>query len=203
MRKISLKHRYFPAMKRVRQKSDAHCGPAVLQMLSQFWKLNYTQTEFVKAAHVVNINKTGLTPKDMALAVKRVTPLQFWVKQKTTINQLAKIINNYKVPVGVEWQGVFGKAYSGFDDGHYSIVVKVDKRKRQVIIADPYRHFAGKDRVFTFTEFAKRWWDFNEIKTKTRKKRVIRDRQLIFVLTPKNRHFPEIMKMKQFKLSAA
>jgi len=182
-------------MKRVRQQSNAHCGPAVLQMLAQFWKLTYEQSEFVKAAGIKNIKKTGgMTPKELAMAASKITPLQFWIKQKTTFSQLAKIVNIYKVPVGIEWQGVFGKYSDGYD-GHYSVVVRVDKRRKQIIIADPYRHFAGRDRYFSISQFARRWWDFNEVKTRSRKKRVIRDRQLIFLLVPHNRHFPQKLKM--------
>lgn len=184
-------------MRRVRQKTSAHCGPAVLQMLVSLYDYRISQDSFVKASGIRNIIKSrGMSPKQLGKAIKKLTDLHFYTKQNTTITELFNLVRKYKIPVGVEWQGVFGK-YSDGDDGHYSIVVNVDKRERTVTIADPFRNYARRDRVFKIEEFAKRWWDYNVIHLQSRKHRKINDRQLIFLVASDEIKFSRRFKLKK------
>ena len=189
----------FPRLPRVKQKTLAHCGPAVLEMLVGYLGKKIDQDKFVAAAQVKHkFKRHGMNVVDMGAAIKKLTPtVNFWYKEKATLREVQKIIHLYKTPVGVEWQGVFG-SYSDGDDGHYSIITCINRRNKMVTIADPFPKFAGSDRIFTFNEFQKRWWDFNEVKNpKTKKMKRVKDHHMLFVVTSKRRRFP-----KKFKLQS-
>jgi len=113
------------------------------------------------------------------------------------ISDLETIINKYKFPVGVEWQGVFYEDEDE-DNGHYGIITVVDKKVGYLRMADSFSKFAGVDRRFRIKDFEKRWWDQNEVKIAgTSRKRVLIDRKMMFVITPKNASWPKKLGMKK------
>jgi len=64
------------------------------------------------------------------------------------------------------------------------------------LLADPYKKFAGLDRKFRIRDFAKRWWDVNEVTIPGTKRKNIRyDRKMLFVVTPKKALFPKKLGM--------
>ncbi len=189
----------FPGLPRISQKTFDHCGPAVLEMLVRFLGMKVDQDQFVTAAKVKHkLKKHGMNIADLGSAVHKLIPnVHFWFKQKATLSDLVKITQTYRIPVGVEWQGVFGK-YSDGDDGHYSIVTRINRRRKTITLADPFPRFAGTDRTFTLTEFQKRWWDYNDVKNpKTKKLRHVKDHHMLFIVTSKRSRFPHVLKMKQ------
>lgn len=188
---------HFPDLKRVSQKTNSHCGPAVLEMLSSFLGFDMDQDEFVDVLGIAHKLPThGMTIYEMAEAIKKLFPsVQFWYKHNSSLNDLSQLVNNYRFPVGVEWQGIFYEDSDG-DDGHYSVITHIDTSNNIVTIADPYSRFAGTDRIFHILEFEDRWWDENEIKDPfSGRTRLERDYHTLFILTPKEETFPEILEM--------
>jgi predicted double-glycine peptidase len=187
----------FPSMKRVRQISTAHCGPATVKMLISYLGIKVLQRQIVEVMEARKKLRThGMTVRELAIAVERLFPeLQFWSKEDSSLADLAAVVNKYKYPVGVEWQGEF-EEYSDDDDGHYSVVTEIDLSTNRVMLSDPYWLFAGSDRHFSVRDFEERWWDTNEIIDKVNRKRFyVEDFHLMFIVTPKNVTFPEELGM--------
>lgn len=192
MLKISPTNPYFSDLKRVRQKTSAHCAPAVMQMLLSFVEVEVDQEKIVDSAAVRRkLTIHGMTIPEMKTAVEKLAAKkQFWFKSDASIFDLDKIINFHKYPVGVEWQGVFYED-ADEDDGHYSVITHIDIPFNIITLSDPYRRFAGTDRTFSILEFENRWWDDNEIVDPfTGKKAIIHDQHMMFIVTPKSERFP-------------
>jgi hypothetical protein len=190
-------------MERAKQISIYACGPATLEMLFSFIGLKVNQVRLIKSIRVQNkIKAFGMDVNDMAKAAKIAGKgrFQFWRKQKSTLNDLNLIVNKYKFPVGIEWQGVFYEQ-SDEDSGHYGVVTKFDKKNGYMRIADPYFNnyfdYKGVDRKFKISEFVKKWWDTNEIKVSgTTKTRSLKDIRMMFVITKKGESWPKKVGMK-------
>lgn len=198
MQKISLDPK-FPQMRRIVQKSDSHCAPAVLSMLISFHQIDIDQEEFVKAAGVAHkIKEYGMTISEMRLAINSVTPdFTFWYKDQATSQELDYLINNLNYPVGVEWQGIFLE-YSDDDDGHYAIITAIDIPNNKITLADPFEVFAHEDRTFRLDKFLKRWWDVSEIvNPATGGVTHQADDQMMFIITPNEATFPIELGMKK------
>lgn len=194
----AVKGRTFPSLKRVKQITSAHCGPAALVSLFSFLGVRTSQGRIVRSLRAENkIKDSGLVIRDLARAVRIVGKgeFTFWKKEDATIGDLDRIVNKYKVPVGIEWQGVFYEDEEG-DNGHYCIITEISKAKGYLKLADPYRRFAGLDRKFRISDFEKRWWDSNEVAIPYSKiKKLVYDRKLMFLITPKKEEFPRRLGM--------
>lgn len=206
------------------QISESHCGPAVIQMLLSRLSVDVTQEAVAEAGGATNlIEMNGVRVDQLARAVRRLSPqLHFYYKNHATIDELARVVIDYQHPAGVEWQGIFeDEAEQQFsepkpgaadqaalladsetedsDYGHYSLVVRADRRKRQLTIADPYKDYISQDRVFSFDVFDRRWYDFNEVPDPISGQPVlVEDDHLIFVITRRNVLFPQRMGMRIF-----
>jgi len=184
----------LPTLKRLKQVSSSHCGPATLAMLFSFVGQPVSQRRIVGCLRAeAKIKTRGLTVKDLARATRILgkKELVFWKKTGARMADLAAITGRYHYPVGVEWQGVFYEDEDE-DSGHYGVVTKVDIKKGYLFIADPYRRFAGVDRKFRIGDFDKRWWDANEITIPgTRRKNLVYDKRMMFVVAPKKATFPK------------
>jgi hypothetical protein len=173
----------------------------------------------------------GMRVDQLAQAVAKLAPqARFYYKDHSTLGELARMVQDYRYPVGVEWQGVFedeaaeeldrgnlrwtrGAARgrlnelgllpdseSGDNDyGHYSMVTGVDRRRRLLMIADPYKDFFSQTRIFDFDVFERRWYDFNEVTdAATGEPVLLRDDQLLFLVTRKSAIFPKRMGLRAF-----
>lgn len=190
----------FLKLPRVCQRTSSHCGPAVLEMLAAFLKKHIDQDEFIHGAGIKKIFRhRGMNISEMGRSVKKLMPKYvFWYKHSATIDDLRKLVNRYKVPVGVEWQGVFGE-YGDDDNGHYSVLTYIDPKQKILMLADPYFTFAGRDRTFRIPEFQKRWWDENEVQSpETKKHKFVKDHHTIFVIAKPSRHFPHYVGMRKY-----
>ena len=184
----------FPKMKRAKQVTSSHCGPAVIEALFSFQGIKVSQGSIVRSIRAdKKIKRVGLNVDDLGMAVKKLSKGKFifWKKAGSTITNLSVLVNKYQYPVGVEWQGVFYE-YADGDNGHYCVVTRVNKEGGYLRLADPFYRFVGVDRKFTLKDFEKRWWDVNVIAKKT-----VKDRRMMFVITPKGVTWPRKLGMKK------
>lgn len=183
------------------QISESHCGPAVVQMLLSNLGVEVSQEAVAEAGGAKElIELNGMRVDQLALAVHLLAPqTQFWFKEHSKLRELVDLLHCYRVPVGVEWQGQFeddeegeGEAETGDEDyGHYSVITHADRRKKQLIIVDPYKDYIGQDRIFSFKEFKQRWWDYNEVPDPlTGEIRLVEDHHMMFIITPQEALFP-------------
>jgi hypothetical protein len=188
----------FPLMERSHQVSVYACGPATLEMLFSFVGVRVSQTSMIRSIRAQNkIKAYGIDVKDMAKAtnIKGKKAFSFWKKEYANVSDLDAIVNKYKYPVGVEWQGVFYENEDE-DSGHYGVITKIDKKSGLLRIADPYFNayfdFEGVDRKFKISEFKKKWWDENEVKVAgSTKTRMIKDIRMMFLITPTGATWPK------------
>ncbi len=195
--------RKFPPLLRLRQVSESHCGPAVLQILLARLGIQTDQERLTELAEAVDTIETqGTTIDQLALAVRKLDPsVRFWHKCGATLEDLLTAVSRYRYPVGVEWQGLFEDREEDEDEegdyGHYSIVTGIDRRKKSVTILDPYTDFYAVDRVFPIEWFLTRWWDTNEVADpQTGQKRDEMDYHCMFVVTPRLARFPALLGMR-------
>lgn len=199
MQKTSSKKKAFPSMSRIRQRTSAHCGPAVLQMLLSFLDISIDQDVFVEVTGVAHkLMSHGMTVAELGEAIKRVVPqVQFWYKRKASFEDISTIVTIYKHPVGVEWQGIFGR-FGDEDDGHYGVVTAINLIAETITIADPFWKFIKKDRKFTLAKFSTRWWDLNEVVSrKTGRLRHVKDERMLFIITSKEARFPKTLGLRK------
>lgn len=175
------------------QISESHCGPAVLHMLLSHIGISVNQRTFTKAARAVHtIAKHGIHVGHMTRAINTLKlDAIIWYKLSATVTDIRVLLETYGYPVGVQWQGLFEDDEDDFDYdyGHYSVVTRVGKR--DLVIVDPYKDYAKRDRVIRIATFLKRWWDENTIRDPASgKKHKIKDAHLLFVVTPPSTTFP-------------
>jgi hypothetical protein len=195
------------------QISESHCGPAVIQMLLSNLGIEVTQEAIAEAGGAKQlIELNGMRVDQLALAVHKLAPqVKFWYKDHSRMRELIHLVNKYRFPVGVEWQGVFdddeedengadGTSDSETQDsdyGHFSIITQADRKKKELIIVDPYKDYIAQDRIFSFDEFKERWWDFNEITdTDTGKTHLVEDYHMMFIITLEEAEFPLELEMR-------
>lgn len=188
----------FASMKRVKQANIHNCGPAVLVELFSFLGKDISQAAVVKTLRAQKkIKLYGLNIKELAKATKTLSEgeLIFWKKQGAKISDIDLIVNKYKHPVAVEWQGVFYEHSDG-EDGHYCVVTNIDKQTGYLRLADSFYAYFGVDRRFKIKFFEKRWWDVNEIKVSgTTRRRQLTDNKVMFVIAPKGESWPKKLGM--------
>lgn len=193
-------NRGFPTMRRIQQRTDYHCGPAVISMLASYLNVTIKQHDIVVAADAnTALIKRGMTVRELALGLHKINPeLILWYKNGSTIKDIIFLIDEFKYPVGVEWQGVFGK-YSDEDNGHYSIITYVNKIKNILALSDPFFNSSHKDRIFTIDGFLERWWDINKITNQDSDViRVENDKHMLFIVTHKGISVPDKLKLKKY-----
>lgn len=184
----------FPMMKRVEQETVDYCGPAVLVALFSYLGVKVSQRKVVKSLRAENkIKRYGLSVKDLARGTRIAGSgkFVFWRKKNSKISDVNLVVNKYKSPVGVEWQGIFHE-FSDEDNGHYGVITRIDKKTGFLRIFDPFHIFAGVDRKFEIKEFTKRWWDVNVVKGRT-----LKDSKVMFVIAPKDASWPKELGMNK------
>ncbi|MHB0874972.1 MAG: C39 family peptidase [Anaerolineae bacterium] len=196
--------RYFDsgAQARACQVSEAHCGPAVVQMLLGCLGTEVTQEQITEAAGAcTTIAEQGTRLDQLARAVCGLAPdMRLWHKEHSSVDDLEALVNGHGQPVGVEWQGVFEDSdlehESRPDKGHYSIVRAIDRQAGTLTIVDPYGDFYRADRVFPIDVFVRRWWDYNEVPGPAGgRPKLKKDVRLAFIVTPREATFPRALGM--------
>jgi hypothetical protein len=191
------------------QKTDSHCGPAVTKALLGFNNIEVSQDGVTEAARVKGrLIEYGMRPSDIARAVTKLAPgLCLWFKQDTSAKDLVTLVKKYKLPVGVNWQGLFYNSVEeekrkdpNSDHGHYSIVIDIEPEKDEITIDDPYSEFFNISRIFSYRWFKKRWWDIDYIRDK--KTKVIgssNTKKFIFLVAPKGMKLPDSLNLRPAK----
>jgi ABC-type bacteriocin/lantibiotic exporter with double-glycine peptidase domain len=192
----------FSRLRRIEQITENHCGPAVIQMLLENIGVSASQEEITEAAGATHTIETHGTRVDqLAKAVNTLAPIaRLWYKEHASLADLETVLNEFKYPVGVEWQGLFADMDDDDDDyGHYSIVAHIEKAKDELIVVDPYKDFVDQSRIVKLSLFQSRWWDFNEVKDlETGEKTFKKDEQLFFVVVPLSVAFPAELGMQAY-----
>ena len=183
-------------VQRITQISEAHCGPAVLQMLLETVGVSTDQETITDLAGVADtIEEHGTRVDQLALACQHIAPhVQFRYKYLANLEDL-KYLLQQGIPVGVEWKGLFyqsleeeaedvGEDADETEFGHYSVVVYFDEEIEQLVLVDPYQDFRYRDRIIDVQTFLRRWWDSNElVDENSRRKILVNDTHLLFFVT--------------------
>ena len=158
--------------------------------------IDVSQEALTKSAGITrSITKHGTRIDQMGNAIENLKlPARLWYKTHCLVDDIRTLLDTYRYPVGIEWQGLFSdEAEKPNDDsGHYSVVARVDAQKKALIIVDPYKDFAAQDRIIRIDTFLKRWWDENQIPhTGSKRAHAIRDERLLFIVTKSDVSLPE------------
>lgn len=203
-------------LERVRQENGSYCGPAVVKILLSHYGIEVTQEEIVNAGStrehaIVN----GMSLEKLADAVKKTHPeMSLWVKRNASLYDLEKMVRVFNYPVVVNWQGIFelddeyeeglSNVASEFDDpmlkgdqGHYCVVIDVDRSNNHIRMMDPYGHYSERDRFIEVQEFMNRWWDDRMDKNPDGSKKYVYENRLMFVIVPKGVRVPESLGMEE------
>lgn len=179
-------------MRRVKQQTLSHCGPAVAVMLASFYGIDLRQNAIVEAVHAESkLRRYGMTVQQLGEAISLLAPqFRFYMKEHASIDDLDYLVNQLLIPVGVEWQGVFGWDADD-DNGHYSVVTRLNRLTNTISLSDPYFNDRGIDRKFPIDEFENRWWDENALFLPGSKKPAyVKDTRMLFFVSIPSVEFP-------------
>lgn len=207
-------------LKRSRQENGSFCGPCVMQMLLGSYGIEKTQGEIADAyAERDTVMREGIPLKGLAKALGKVEPgVIVWQKYNSSFEDIQALLTQ-NISVGFDWQGIFDRDEYGDDlfpgklerfvsrwkkvpeltgdQGHYCIALEVSREKGYLRFADPYGHYAGKDRFVALWEFEERWWDDRLDKDESGKTIRVLEEKLIFVLTKQGDEFPASLGMEK------
>jgi predicted double-glycine peptidase len=146
------------------------CGPACLKAVFDYWGVAVSESEI---ADIAGTSRNG-TSIDGLVKASRHFGFDALVKRNASLDDLRGYIGR-DIPVIVAW---FLK-----DDGHYSVVVDINKNN--IVLSDPAlkRPFVyGNTRKMSCQKFQRLWFDFPDDYIKEPKDLILR---LMIVVTPK------------------
>jgi len=202
-------------LERVKQKNGSYCAPATVQILAGHFGVPLDQDAVAEVAGgEKRVIVRGMSVEQMAMAVKKLMPdYSFWLKTEAELDDIEKMVRVYNYPVAVDWQGIFEKReyetdlseVSEYidepmcrgDEGHYSVVVDLDRAKNFVRITDPYGHYSEADRYIRLEEFQERWWDDRMDYFEDGSKKYFYANRLMFAIVPKGVRLPETIGMRE------
>lgn len=144
------------------------CGPASLKIAMSFFGVHVSEARLTKLAGANT--KDGVDAKGLVRAA-RALGFRARLRDLLTIEDLRKSVAK-NIPVIVDWFSV--------SDGHYSVVVGVDKEN--VFLADPE---LGQTRAMRHQEFLHIWFDYAGYPPRNAKAFIVRSG--IFLTRPKQR----------------
>jgi len=125
------------------------CGPASLKMVMDYYGVSVSEAEIAKAAGATR--KKGTRIEGLIKAARHFG-FKTFVKKNSSLRDLEYFVKR-KTPVIVDW---FSE-----DDGHYSVVVDIDKKN--VVLMDPELRkilVYIRRRKFSRETFLRIWFDF-------------------------------------------
>ncbi|MCX6031097.1 MAG: C39 family peptidase [Chloroflexi bacterium] len=142
------------------------CGPTTLEMMFSAYGVLLSQDTIAEEIGVPEIMRyRGTALYQLYQAAQRLRPdFVLMAKYGATVSDLDFLTGQLDLPVAVEWQGVFlapdGKR---FEEGHYSVVVGLDRQAGDLLMLDPDLRAAFGDGRVSVAEFEARWWDWNTV----------------------------------------
>lgn len=143
------------------------CGPAVLKMVLRYYGIEKSEKELAKLAGTTKNN--GTDDKAIARVLKKFG-LTAKIQNNTNLSDVQRYLDK-NIPVIVDWFTRGRKDYpdSAVADGHYSIVVGLDKK--YIYLQDPE---IGKIRKLAQDDFLRVWFDYRGEFLKSPKQMIIR-----------------------------
>ncbi|MDD2732251.1 MAG: cysteine peptidase family C39 domain-containing protein [Candidatus Pacebacteria bacterium] len=154
------------------------CGPASLKMVLDYYSISKSEAEIAKASGATRQKGVSI---DGLVKAARHFGLHTFVKKNSSLDDLRYFVKR-KIPVIVDW---FFE-----DEGHYSVVVDIDKKN--IVLMDPSLRkilIYIRRRKMPLDKFFRIWFDFKGDYIKNPKDIILR---LIFVAAP----FKEEFKIK-------
>lgn len=146
----------------------SHCGPACLKMVLSYYGYEVTEARLAKLSGCT-IAK-GTPAKGLLKAAKQCG-FEGLVEDRCTPKDIAAFLKR-KIPPIVDWFST--------DDGHYSVVVKIDDAN--IWLQDPELGYIRAMRIKTFQRL---WFDFSSPYMRTQDDLILR--RIIAVYPGKNR----------------
>lgn len=169
---------------------DGHCGPTTVQMMLRRYKVYLSQPEIARETKAGDtIHEHGCRIDQLGLAVSALaTDYVLLAKYDATISEIRHIIEDFGMPVGVEWRGQFYREDgTRYEDGHYSVVTHVEIRRGVLKIVDPDETSVLPNGELSIEEFESRWWDENWLGSpEDPASPIARTFHLIFVVVPRS-----------------
>jgi hypothetical protein len=158
-------------------------------MMLSLYGLEVSQEAIAEAAGVqATISENGSRIDELGLAIEALVPGHvLMAKYDSSLDDLETLVEEYGLPTGIEWQGMFVDAEGvPFEEGHYSVVVEVDRVAETITIVDPERRSALVDGRLSFGDFGERWWEENDVPSlgDPDVMEVICNQGLLFVVVP-------------------
>jgi hypothetical protein len=142
----------------LRQATNYSCGACALQSVLIYYG-KYEDSELELAKELNTSPEWGTEPEDIVRVAKHYG-LEAEIKTGLTIDDLDFCVNSQRIPVIIAYQAWSESALSWevlWEDGHYSIVVGLDKHN--VYLEDP--SLAGSIGYIPIAEFLERWHDID------------------------------------------
>ncbi len=152
--------------------NKGYCGPAVLKMVLKYYGIEKSENALAKLA---DTSKNAGTDARAIMRVLKKFGIKSKIKNNANFSDIRKYLN-MDIPIIVDWFTRGRKDYpdSAVADGHYSIVVALDKKF--IYLQDPE---IGKIRKLAKADFLCVWFDYSGEFLKFPKQMIIR--QLIAV----------------------
>lgn len=130
-----------------------YCGPASLKMILQYYGIEKTEAELVK---LMGINNDQGTDAEKIQKTAKSFGLKCDLKNNSDFQDIEKYLDQ-KIPIIANWftRGRNDYPDSAIADGHYSVVVGLDKNF--IYLQDPE---IGKIRKIQKDDFKRVWFDF-------------------------------------------
>ena len=125
------------------QQRDRHCGPASMKIVLSHFGIKKTEKEIANSVKAKNL---GVEAEDLLKVAKR-WGLKGNIKDRSELKDLSRWVKEKGIPVMVEW---FDE-----DDGHFSVVVDIDREN--VYLQDPD---LGQVRAMRRDIFLRVWFTF-------------------------------------------
>src|SRR3989344_8369402 len=134
------------------------CGPACLKMVLNYYKIRQSERELARLSGCTP--SKGVDANGLLKATKKLG-LKGFVKDFSDLRDIKYYVSKKKIPVIVDWFSA--------DDGHYSVVVDIDKSN--IYLLDPD---LGHIIALTLKTFKRVWFDFPGDFISSKNKLVIR-----------------------------
>ena len=125
------------------RQSPGLCGPASLKMVLEYYGIEKSEKELTRMCRATA--NSGVEAKPIVEVAKKLG-LKAIIKDNSNLNDLKKLLAK-KIPVIVDWFST--------DDGHYSVVVGLDKK--YIYLEDPE---LGRLNKIKREIFYRTWFDF-------------------------------------------